>query len=83
MRLPAQHLDFRLQGFASAALALKVLFDTRERKRDTIRLRLHGGELCARPLQALLQVLLLALQVCAQATHLCIDPSDVNANGAS
>jgi hypothetical protein len=53
------------------------LFDTRERKRDTIRLRLHGGELCARPLQVLLR----SLQVCAQATNLCIDPSDVNANG--
>jgi hypothetical protein len=69
----------RLQGFASAALALKVLFDTRERMRDTIRLRLHDGELCVR----LQQVLLRALQACAQATHLCIDPSDVNSNGAS
>ena len=58
MRLPAQLLDFHLQGFAGAALALKVLFDTRERKRlvsDTIRLRLHGGELCVRPLQVLLR----------------------------
>jgi len=33
-----------------------------------IRLRLHGGKLCVRPLQVLLH----ALQVCAQATHLCI-----------
>ena len=60
MRLPAQLLDFHLQGFAGAALALKVLFDTRERKRETIRLRLHGGEFCVRPLQVLLR----ALQVC-------------------
>ena len=43
MRHPAQLLDFCLQDFASAALALKVLFDTRERKRETIRLRLHGN----------------------------------------
>jgi hypothetical protein len=64
LRLPAQLLDFCLQDFASAALARKVLFDTHERKRETIRLRLHGGarhqeaqgpardgELCVRPLQ--------------------------------
>ena len=43
MRLPAQLLDFRLQGFESAALVLKVLFNTRERKRETIRLSLHGN----------------------------------------
>ena len=43
MRLPAQLLDFRLQGFASVDLTIKVLFDTRERKRETIRLRLHGN----------------------------------------
>ena len=33
-QLGAQLLDGRLQGFASAALALKVMFDTRERMRD-------------------------------------------------
>ena len=32
MRLPAQLLDFRLQDFASAALVIKVLFDTHEFK---------------------------------------------------
>ena len=46
-----QLLDFCLQDFASAALVIKVLFDTHERKRETIRLRLHCGELCVRPLQ--------------------------------
>jgi hypothetical protein len=33
-QLGAQLLDVSLQGFASAALTLKVLFDTRDRKRD-------------------------------------------------
>ena len=44
----------------------------------SIKLRLHDGELRVRPLQ----FLLLALQVCAQAPHLCVDNSDVDANGA-
>ncbi len=46
-QLDTQVLDVRLQSFASAALAIKVLFDTSERMRDTIRLRLHGGDASA------------------------------------
>ena len=61
--------------------------------RDTIRLRLHGGELCVRPQQVLLRALQLrrgvfrpcirALQVCAQVTHLFYYHRNVNSNGAS
>ena len=99
MRLPAQLLDFHLQDFASAALALKVLFDTHERKRETIRLRLHGGarhqeaqgpardgELCVRLLQlhrGLLRPCLRALQVCAQDRKILVHLSDIKPHRGS